>query len=144
MIPYSRQSIDNSDINGVKRILKSNFLTQGPEVTKFENKICDYVGSKYAITTNSATSALHIACMAIGVKKNDIVWTSPNSFVASANCAEYCGANVDFIDIDLETFSISFEKFKEKISITKRNKLPKVLIDVNFGGLSLDRKKNTN
>ena len=141
MIPYSRQSIDNSDINGVKRILKSNFLTQGPEVTKFENKICDYVGSKYAITTNSATSALHIACMAIGVKKNDIVWTSPNSFVASANCAEYCGANVDFIDIDLETFSISFEKFKEKISITKRNKLPKVLIDVNFGGLSLDRKK---
>ena len=105
--------------------MKSNFLTQGPEVTKFENKICDYVGSKYAITTNSATSALHIACMAIGVKKNDIVWTSPNSFVASANCAEYCGANVDFIDIDLETFSISFEKFKRKFQLRKETNYQK-------------------
>ena len=107
MIPYSRQIIDNNDITKVKKILRSNFLTQGPEVIKFEKKICNFVDAKYAVATNSATSALHIACMSIGLNKGDLVWTSPNSFVASANCAEYCGASVDFVDIDSSTFSIS-------------------------------------
>lgn len=141
MIPYSRQFIDNKDITKVKKVLKSNFLTQGPEVTRFEKKICNFVDAKFAIATNSATSALHVACMSIGLKKGDIVWTSPNSFVASANCAEYCGANVDFIDIDTSTFSISYEGLKKKIKSTKKSKMPKVLIDVNFGGLSVDRKE---
>ena len=141
MIPYSRQIIDNNDITKVKKILRSNFLTQGPEVIKFEKKICNFVDAKYAVATNSATSALHIACMSIGLNKGDLVWTSPNSFVASANCAEYCGASVDFVDIDSSTFSISYEGLKKKILNTKKNKLPKVLIDVNFGGVSLERKE---
>lgn len=141
MIPYSRQLIDNKDIIKVKKVLKSNFLTQGPEVIKFEKKICNFVDAKFAIATNSATSALHIACMSIGLNKGDLVWTSPNSFVASANCAEYCGARVDFVDIDISTFSISYEGLKKKIQNTKKNKLPKVLIDVNFGGTSLERKE---
>lgn len=141
MIPYSRQIIDNNDIAKVKKILRSNFLTQGPEVIKFEKKICNFVDAKYAVATNSATSALHIACMSIGLNKGDLVWTSPNSFVASANCAEYCGASVDFVDIDSSTFSISYEGLKKKIQNTKKNKLPKILIDVNFGGASLERKE---
>jgi UDP-4-amino-4,6-dideoxy-N-acetyl-beta-L-altrosamine transaminase len=141
MIPYSRQFIDNKDIIKVKKVLKSNFLTQGPEVIRFEKKICNFVGAKFAIATNSATSALHIACMSIGLNKGDFVWTSPNSFVASANCAEYCGASVDFVDIDSSTFSISYEGLKKKIQNTKKNKLPKILIDVNFGGASLERKE---
>ncbi len=99
MISYSQQSIDNKDISEVVKILRSKFLTTGPIVPKFEKKICDITKSKFSVSVNSGTSALHISCMALGLKKNDIVWTSPNSFVASANCALYCGAKVDFIDI---------------------------------------------
>ena len=99
MINYSKQSIDKEDINQVIKILKSDYLTTGPIVPKFEKKICEITNSKFSVSVNSGTSALHISCMALGLKKNDIVWTSPNSFVASANCALYCGAKVDFVDI---------------------------------------------
>ena len=96
ILPYSRQKIDNKDIKAVTKVLKSDFLTQGSNVPLFEYKISKKVGSKYGIAVNSATSALHIACMALGIKKNDHVWTSANSFVASINCAKYLGAKVDY------------------------------------------------
>ena len=114
-IPYGKQNIDQNDINEVVDVLKSDFLTQGPLVEVFESKICEKLSPKYAIAVNSATSALHIACMALDINENDTVWTSPNSFVASANCALYCGAKVDFVDIDLETGLISIEKLSNKL-----------------------------
>ena len=113
-ISYSRQNIDKSDIKSVSKSLKSDFLTQGPKVEEFEKAINKFCRSSYAVACNSATSALHIACMSIGLKKNDIIWTNPISFVASANCALYCGAKVDYIDIDLNTFNVTFENFKKK------------------------------
>ena len=103
MIPYGRQDIDQKDIEAVISALKSDWLTQGPSIPKFEKALADYCGVKHAVAVNSATSALHIACLALGVELGDTVWTSPNSFVASANCAIYCGANVDFVDISLDT-----------------------------------------
>ena len=102
-IPYGRQDISDEDISQAIKVLRSDYLTQGPEVPKFERSICEYVNSKYAFAVNSATSALHISCLALDVGKNDIVWTSANTFVASANCALYCGAKIDFIDIDKKT-----------------------------------------
>ena len=100
MIPYGKQSISKSDIEAVKKVLKSDFITQGPKVPEFEKIVKNFVGSKYAFAMNSATSSLHIACLAIGLKKGDFLWTSSNSFVASANCGIYCGAKIDFVDID--------------------------------------------
>tara|TARA_B100000989_G_C19531418_1_gene470184 strand:+ start:753 stop:1937 length:1185 start_codon:yes stop_codon:yes gene_type:complete len=138
-IPYGKQNIDENDINEVVRVLKSDFLTQGPLVGNFEEKICHRLKSKYAIAVNSATSALHIACMAIGIGENDIVWTSPNSFVASANCALYCGARVDFVDIDLKTGLISIEKLTAKLKeASVKDKLPSLLIPVHLCGASCD------
>ena len=102
MISYSKQIIDSKEIRAVSKVLKSEYLTQGPLVKKFEEKISNYCNSKHAIAVNSATSGLHIACMTLGVKKNDIVWTSAISFVASANAAVYCSADIDFLDISLE------------------------------------------
>ena len=102
IIPYGTQNISKNNILNLKKILKSNYLTQGPTVKKFEKIISNYCNSKYAVAVNSATSALHISCIALGLKKNDILWTSPISFVASANCAVHCGAMVDFVDIDLQ------------------------------------------
>ena len=99
-LPYSCQEIDQSDIDAVVKVLKSNYLTQGPVLPKFEEEIAKKVNSKFAIAVNSATSALHLACRALDLNKNDLLWTSPISFVASANCALYCGAKVDFVDID--------------------------------------------
>ena len=113
-IPYAKQSISESDIKAVEEVLRRDFLTQGPMVTTFESEISKIVGSKYAITVNSATSALHISCKALGLSNQDWLWTSPNSFVASANCGLYCGANIDFVDIDSKTYNISLEKLKEK------------------------------
>ncbi len=103
MIPYGKQDINQSDIDAVINVLESNFLTQGPQVPLFEKTVADYCNTEYGVAINSATSALHIACLALGLKEGDWLWTSPNSFVASANCGLYCGAKVDFVDIDLET-----------------------------------------
>ena len=142
MIPYSRQLIGSSEIKAVVKTLKSDFLTQGDNLIKFENVLAKKFNSKYSVGFNSATSALHIACMALGIKKNDIVWTCTNSFVASSNCALYCGAKIELIDIDLETFNISLVELEKKlISAQKKKKLPKLLIPVHFAGLPCDMKK---
>lgn len=138
-IPYGKQNISNGDIEAVVAVLKSDYLTQGPGVAKFEAEICKKVKSRNAITTNSATSALHIACLAIGVKIKDIVWTSPISFVASANCAIYCGAEVDFVDIDTNTGLMSMSKLRVKLlKAHKDKKLPKVVIPVHLAGTCCD------
>ena len=140
-VPYSKQNINSKDIRSVKKVLKSEYLTTGPEVKKFENVISKFVKSKYSISTNSATSALHIACLSFGLKKKDIVWTSSISFVASANCAKYCGSSVDFLDINNETFNIDIDKLKKKlIKAKKNNKLPKILIPVHLAGSPCDMK----
>ena len=139
VIPYGKQSISDDDINAVIEVLKSDWLTQGPAVPAFESAIAEYCVANYACATNSATSALHIACLALGVDKSDIVWTSPISFVASSNCALYCGASVDFVDIDLETGNMSVVALKKKLTIAKQNKrLPKVVIPVHLAGQSCD------
>jgi len=138
-IPYGRQTIDSKDTKAALKVLNSDFLTQGPHVPKFEKKLSNYVGARYAVATNSATSALHIACLALGVKENDYVWTSPISFVASANCALFCGAKVDFVDIDIQTFNISTNSLAQKLEVAKKlNRLPKVLIPVHIAGQSCD------
>ena len=115
MIPYGKQDIQKEDIDAVIDVLRSDFLTQGPIVPRFENGLANIGKSKYATVVNSATSALHIACLSLGVGEGDYVWTVPNSFVASANCALYCGATVDFVDIDVKTSNISIEKLEEKL-----------------------------
>ena len=120
IIPYSRQTITNKDIKEVNKVLKSDFITQGPINKKFENEISKFVKSKFCITVNTATSALTIACRALGLKKNDILWTSTNSFVASANCGLLCGAKVDFVDIDLENYNLSIEKLEKKLVQAKK------------------------
>jgi UDP-4-amino-4,6-dideoxy-N-acetyl-beta-L-altrosamine transaminase len=142
MIPYGFQDLNQDDIDAVVSVLKSDFLTQGPQVPKFEEVVSSYCNSKFSIAVNSATSALHIACLALGLCENDIVWTSPNTFVASANCALYCGAKVDFVDINLNTLNMSTEKLEEKLIEARRNnKLPKILIPVHFAGQSCNMKK---
>lgn len=140
MISYSRQYIDKNDIGAVIKALKSDYLTSGPLVPKFEKKISDKVSSKFAVAVNSATSALHISCMALGLKKGDILWTSANSFVASANCGLYCGAKVDFVDID-KNLNIDLNLLEKKLLKAKKNKaLPKILVPVHFSGQSCDMK----
>jgi len=139
MIPYGRQDISESDIQAVVDVLRSDFITQGPVVPNFEKSVADYCGTQYAIAVNSATSALHIACLSLGVSAGDIVWTSPITFVASANCALYCGAQVDFIDIEPTTSNISIARLEEKLITAEReNRLPKVLILVHFAGQACD------
>lgn len=139
MIPYSRQSISEDDIQAVVEVLKSDFLTQGPVVPQFEQAVASYCRANHAVAVNSATSALHLACLALDVKPDDIVWTSPITFVASANCALYCGASVDFVDIDPDTYNLSVERLTEKLAEAEcRGCLPKVVIPVHFGGLSCD------
>lgn len=139
MIPYGRQDINDADIQSVVDVLKSDFLTQGPAVPTFEKSVSDYCGAKYAVSANSATSVLHIACLALGVGKGDLVWTSPITFVASANCALYCGAEVDFVDIDPRTFNVSVDKLAEKLADAKlKGRLPKVVIPVHLCGQSCD------
>jgi UDP-4-amino-4,6-dideoxy-N-acetyl-beta-L-altrosamine transaminase len=139
MIPYGHQNINQDDIDAVEKVLRSDFLTQGPAVPAFENLIENYCGVKHAIAVNSATSALHIACLALGVGPGDYVWTSPITFVASANCALYCGATIDFVDIDPLTYNLSVERLAEKLSHAERSgKLPKVVIPVHLSGQSCD------
>ena len=138
-INYGRQDINKADIDAVVAILRSDFLTQGPAVSAFEKAVSTYCGVEFAVAVNSATSALHIACLALGVGKGDIVWTSPNTFVASANCALYCGARVDFVDIDPRTFNLSVERLAEKLAHAEKNgQLPKVVIPVHMCGQSCD------
>lgn len=142
MIPYGKQNISEDDINSVVNVMRSDFLTQGPITPKFENELKTYCKVNYAAAVVNATAALHLACLALDVKKGDIVWTSPISFVASANCAKYCGAEIDFIDIDLETYNISTLALEEKLIEAKNNnKLPKVLIPVHLAGQSCEMKK---
>ena len=139
MIPYGRQDISQADINAVLEVLRSDWLTQGPIVPKFEKAVANYVGAQHAVAVNSATSALHISCLALGVGCGDWVWTSPNTFVASANCALYCGAKVDFLDIDPSTYNMSLERLAEKLEQAKaENRLPKVVIPVHFAGQPCD------
>lgn len=139
MIPYAKQDIIKEDIDAVIEVLNSAWLTQGPVVKKFEDSIIGFTGGKYATAVNSATSALHIACLAMNVGPGDLVWTSPNTFVASANCALYCGANIDFVDIDPQTYNMSIESLKKKLkNAEKNNKLPKVVIPVHFAGQPCD------
>ena len=137
IIPYGRQHISSSDINEVIKVLYSDFLTQGPTVPKFEHKLQVVTKSKYATAVNSATSALHIACLALDVGPNDLVWTV-SYFVASANCALYCGARVDFIDIDpyVQFINRNFKKISEIAE--KSNDLPKVVIPVHLTGEPCD------
>jgi UDP-4-amino-4,6-dideoxy-N-acetyl-beta-L-altrosamine transaminase len=139
IIPYGRQDINQSDIDAVVNVLLSDYLTQGPVVPAFEKAVADYCGAQHAVAVNSATSALHIACLALGVGNGDIVWTTPITFVASANCALYCGATVDFVDIDPSTYNLSVERLEEKlIQAEKTGKLPKVVIPVHLCGQPCD------
>ena len=139
MIPYGRQEITNEDIAEIEKILKSDFLTQGPTVPKFEKSVASYCNASYGVAVNSATSALHIACLALDLSPGDWLWTSPNSFVASANCGLYCGANIDFVDIDPETYNMSIDALSEKLEKAKKiNRLPKIVIPVHFAGQPCD------
>jgi len=139
MIPYGKQNINQADIDSVIDVLQSDFLTQGPQVPLFEEKVSDYCDSKFGVAVNSASSALHIACLALGLERGDWLWTSPNTFVASSNCALHCGAQVDFVDIDPRTFNMSVECLAEKLVLAeKEGKLPKIVMPVHMCGQSCD------
>ncbi|MEP4890004.1 MAG: UDP-4-amino-4,6-dideoxy-N-acetyl-beta-L-altrosamine transaminase [Aliiglaciecola sp.] len=136
-IPYGKHFVDDDDVAAVVDVLQNHFLTQGSIVPQFEKALTTYTGAKYATAVNSATSGLHVACLALGVGQGDRVWTSPISFVASANCALYCGASIDFVDIDSDTRNISVAALERKLAIAdKANLLPKVIVVVHFSGLS--------
>lgn len=138
-IPYARQDITQQDIDAVIEVLHSEYLTQGPAVPNFENAVSNYCGAKHAVAVNSATSALHIACLALGLGPGDWLWTSPITFVASANCGLYCGANIDFVDIDPITYNMSPQALASKLESAEReNKLPKVVVAVHFSGQPCD------
>jgi len=139
-LPYGRQHINRDDINAVCRVLESDFITQGPLVEQFEQAIANYVGGKHAVAVNSATSALHIACLALGVGEGDTVWTTPNTFVASANCARYCQADVDFVDIDPRTYNMCPKALSLKLKKARANNapLPRIVIVVHFAGQPCD------
>jgi UDP-4-amino-4,6-dideoxy-N-acetyl-beta-L-altrosamine transaminase len=137
MIPYGRQDITEADIAAVVDVLQSDWLTQGPMVPRFEQEVASKVGAQYAVAVNSATSALHLACLALDLGPGDWLWTSPNTFVASANCGLYCGAKVDFVDIDPLTYNLSVEALTLKLEQAERSgTLPKVVIPVHFSGQS--------
>ena len=139
MIPYGRQEITDDDVLEVEKVLRSDFLTQGPVVPKFEKGVADYCNSLHAIAVNSATSALHIACLALDLGPGDWLWTSPNTFVATANCGLYCGAKVDFVDIDQETYNMSVTSLADKLAIAeKKGLLPKIVIPVHLAGQPCD------
>jgi UDP-4-amino-4,6-dideoxy-N-acetyl-beta-L-altrosamine transaminase len=141
-IPYGRQSISDADVEAVTEVLRSDFLTQGPAVPRFEDLVSKHCGASHAVAVNSATSALHIACLALGVGKGDRVWTSAITFVASANCARYCGAMVDFIDIDEQTYNMSVDHLEAKLETANQlGQLPKVVIPVHLSGQSCDMER---
>jgi UDP-4-amino-4,6-dideoxy-N-acetyl-beta-L-altrosamine transaminase len=139
MIPYGKHWVDEDDIDAVVDVLRNQFLTQGNVVPQFEKALCDYTRAKHCVAVNSATSGLHVACLAAGVSQGDLVWTVPNSFVASANCALYCGAIIDFVDINPTTRNIDIAVLENKLQqAANQNRLPKALIVVHFSGLSCD------
>lgn len=140
MIPYGRQDITQADIDAVVAVLRSDFLTQGPAVPRFEAAVASLVGVPHAIAMNSATSALHAACLALGLGPGDLLWTVPNTFVASANCARYCGADVGFVDIDRATWNMSVDALRAKLIEARRvGRMPKVVIPVHFAGQPADQ-----
>ena len=142
---YGRHQIFNDDIQSILKVLKSDYLTQGPVVEKFERDFSKKVDSNFALAVNSGTSALHLSCLALNLKKDDIFWTSPMSFVASSNCGIFCGAKVDFIDIDVKTGNLSIEELEKKLFYAnKKNRLPKLIIVVHYAGNSPDLKKISN
>lgn len=139
MTAYSKQSINQQDIDAVIKALQSDLITQGPRVAEFERSVADKVAARHAIATNSATSCLHLACLALGLKKGQTVWTSPITFVATANCALFCQATIDFVDIDPKTYNLCPQKLAEKLSIAKMNNcLPHIVIAVHMCGQSCD------
>jgi UDP-4-amino-4,6-dideoxy-N-acetyl-beta-L-altrosamine transaminase len=139
MIPYGRQEISQCDIDAVTAVLRSDFLTQGPAVPRFEQAVAAYCGATDAVAVNSATSALHIACLALDLGPGDWLWTSPITFVASANCALYCGARIDFVDINPRTYNLDVERLAEKLALAeKAGRLPKIVVPVHLCGQSCD------
>lgn len=141
-IPYGRQDIDESDIRAVVDVLHSDWITQGPAIERFEQAVIDYSGVDYAVAVSNATAALHLACRALGLGHGDTLWTSPNTFVASANCALYCGAMVDFVDIDPRTYNMSVDALEAKLELARRsNKLPKIVVPVHFAGQSCNMQR---
>jgi UDP-4-amino-4,6-dideoxy-N-acetyl-beta-L-altrosamine transaminase len=139
MIPYGRHQIAQADVDAVLEVLHSDFLTQGPVVPRFERALANFCGVRYGVAVNSATSALHIACLALGLGSGDWLWTSPNTFVASANVAKYCGANIDFVDIDPQTYNICAQRLEKKLEQAERDgKLPKIVMPVHFAGQPCD------
>jgi UDP-4-amino-4,6-dideoxy-N-acetyl-beta-L-altrosamine transaminase len=141
-LPYGRQCVDEADIAAVTAVLRSDWLTQGPLIERFEKRVAEYCGVKHAVAVANGTAALHIAVAALGLKEGDSLWTSPNTFVASANCARYCGANVDFIDIDPATYNLSNQKLEEKLAAASvANNLPKAVVAVHFAGQSCEMRR---
>ena len=139
MIPYGRQSISDADIGAVVDVLRSDWLTQGPEIERFEHVVADYVGARYAVAVSNGTAALHLACLAAGLGPGDRLWTSPITFVASANCGRYCGADVDFVDIDPRTYDMSPDALEAKLVAAEReDRLPAVVIPVHLAGQPCD------
>jgi UDP-4-amino-4,6-dideoxy-N-acetyl-beta-L-altrosamine transaminase len=139
MIPYGRQDIGDAEVAAVTQVLRSDWLTQGPAIEALERAVADYCGARYAVAVCNGTASLHVACMALALKPGDMVWTSPNSFVASANCARYCGADVDFVDIDPRTYNMGSVALARKLEqADKAGKLPKAIIPVHFSGQPCD------
>jgi UDP-4-amino-4,6-dideoxy-N-acetyl-beta-L-altrosamine transaminase len=139
VIPYGRQDVTQADVDLVVEVLRSDYLTQGPWIPKFENAMAERCGAPHAVAMNSATSALHVACMALGLGPGDVLWTSPNTFVASANCALYCGSEVDFVDIDGRTYNMSIAALEAKLAAAKAaGRLPKIVVPVHFAGQVCD------
>lgn len=142
MIPYGRQDISEEDIAAVCAVLQSDFLTQGPAIERFERAVAEHCGARHAVAVSNATAALHIACLALDLGPGDLAWTSPNTFVASANCARYCGADVDFIDIDPVSWNLSPQLLAQHLNEARaQGRLPKVLVPVHFSGQSCDMKE---
>jgi UDP-4-amino-4,6-dideoxy-N-acetyl-beta-L-altrosamine transaminase len=134
-IPYGRQSIDDADVAAVVEVMRSDWLTQGPAIERFERSVADYTGARHACAVANATAALHLACLALGLGPGKRLWTSPNTFLASANCGRYCSAEVDFVDVDPRSYNLSVERLEEKLSRAAReNRLPHVLVTVDFAG----------
>ena len=141
-IPYGKQDITQQDIDTVIEVLRSDWITQGPAIKRFEQTVADYCGVKYAVAVSSATAALHIACLSVGLTKGEILWTSPITFVASANCGLYCGGKVDFVDINPHTYNLSVEELERKLELaSKQGYLPKVVIPVHLAGQSCEMER---
>ncbi len=140
MIPYGRQHITQADVDAVMAVLRSEYLTQGPTVPAFEAAVAAACKAQHGVALSSATAALHVACLALGLKAGDRLWTVPNSFVASANCARYCGADVDFVDIDVRTWNMSVPALAHKLAqARKTNTVPKIVVPVHFSGQPTDQ-----